>query len=106
MTGRDNVLSQLRQQGFTLAGRPVPYHTAEELEAVLGRLRQPFEKHHMHYELSFPDSSENRLQILRVLLAEHLAEVPLQPALDLFHPYAHLGKVTIHTGHGLYAIRR
>jgi hypothetical protein len=106
MTGRDNLLSQLRQYGFTLAGRPVPYHTAEELEAVLGRLRQPFEKHHVHYELTFPDSPENRLQILRLLLAEQMAEVPQQPALDLFHPYAHLGKVTIHTGHGLYAIRR
>jgi SAM-dependent methyltransferase len=106
MAGRDNLLSQLRQHGFSLLGKPVPYHTAEELEAVLGRLRQPFEKHHLHYDLAFPDSPENRLEVLRVLFTAHLDQLPRQQALALFNPYAQLGKVTIHTGHGLYAIRR
>ena len=55
--------------------------------------------------LSFPDTVENRLTILRFLLSEHLAAMPRGEVLDLFEPYTAVGRVEIHTGHVQYYLR-
>jgi trans-aconitate 2-methyltransferase len=106
IAGLDNALVQFWVEAFRLLGRPVPYHTAEDVEAGLRRLGWPFEKQRVQYDLVFPDSEENRLKILRFLLAEHLAELPRRAVLDLFAPYVRAGQVVIRTGNEQFAARR
>jgi SAM-dependent methyltransferase len=106
IAGLDNALVRFWVESFRLLGRPMPYHTAEDVEACLRRLGRPFEKHHVHYDLTFPDSEEDRLKILRFLLAEHLPDLPRQAALDLFAPYVQRGQVVIRTSNEQFVVRR
>jgi trans-aconitate 2-methyltransferase len=75
IAGADNPLIQLWTIGFTMLGRPVPYYTSEDVESSLMRMGSRFRKTKSHYQLQFPDSSENRLKILRFLFGEHLDEI-------------------------------
>lgn len=45
------------------------------------------------YELSFPDSDENRMRIIRFLLADHLAQMPQQPLLERFDQFSRAGRM-------------
>ena len=71
VAGRDNALVDLWFRGFPLVGRPVPYHTAEDVGEALGRRGRAFERRDVHYDLNFPDTEANRLKILRFLFGEH-----------------------------------
>jgi trans-aconitate 2-methyltransferase len=106
IAGLDNPLVQVWVRSFALLGKPVPYHTAEDVESALNRLGVPFEKQRVGYDLAFDDSEENRLKILRFLLAEHLAELPPQAALDQLAPYSTGGRIVIATGNEQFAIRK
>jgi SAM-dependent methyltransferase len=105
IAGRDNALVDLWFRGFPLIGRPVPYQTAEAVEAALSRLGLPFERQEVHYDVSFPDTEENRLKILRFLFGEHLAVLPRAAILAFFDPYAAAGRIEMHTGNRQYYVR-
>jgi SAM-dependent methyltransferase len=102
---RSNALIEFWTRGFGLLGREIPYNISEDVEAALEQLGAAYEKQQVPYELIFPDSEENRMRIIRFLLAEHLAEMPLGPLLDLFDQYAHSGGINIRTTCDHYAIR-
>ncbi len=105
IAGLDNPLIQVWVRSFALLGKPVPYHTAEDVEACLRRLGAPFEKRRVRYDLAFDDTEENRLKILRFLLSEHLAETPRQVALDQLAPHAAGGRISIATGNEQFVVR-
>lgn len=95
---RRNVLIQIWLRAFAILGIPLPHHTAEDVIAVLDRLKQPYSTSEVRYTLRFPDSEENRLKILRFLLAEYLPKLPRETMLGLFDPFARSGDVEIETG--------
>jgi len=97
IAGHDNPLIQFWVAAFAMLGRPVPYHTAESVAAVLDRHHITAATNTVPYDLVFPDSPENRARILRFLLAEHYALLPGADLLRLFDPYASSGTITIKT---------
>jgi hypothetical protein len=56
--------------------------------------------------LTFPDSEENRVRIIRFLLADHLASMPLRPLLGLFDRHSQAGQIHIQTSSDHFTIRR
>ncbi|REK17442.1 MAG: methyltransferase domain-containing protein [Planctomycetota bacterium] len=105
IAGRDNVLIQIWATGFGLIGRDIPYYTAEDVQAALADLGVPFEQESVPYRIAFPDTEENRLRIIRFLLANHLTEIPLPPLLVLFDPYASGGAIEIETASDHFTVR-
>jgi hypothetical protein len=75
------------------------------VEAALQQLGAAYRKQEVPYQLAFPDTEENRMRILRFLLANHLGQIPPRPLLGLFDQYAHSGWITIHTASDHYTIR-
>ena len=78
---RTNALIEFWIAGFKLLGREVPYNTSEDIERALQASGAQYEKRPVAYHLSFPDTEENRMRIIRFLLADHLAHMPLAPLL-------------------------
>jgi trans-aconitate 2-methyltransferase len=105
IAGRDNAIVDFWFRGFPLIGRPVPYQTAEVVEAALSRLGRPFERREVRYDVGFPDTEENRLKILRFLFGEHLAILPRAEILAAFDRYAVAGRIEMHTGNRQYYVR-
>jgi SAM-dependent methyltransferase len=105
IASRTNALVQIWIAGFGLLGKEIPYNTSEDVEACLQHSGIVVQKRQVPYELAFPDSEENRMRILRFLLAEHLAQLPQRPLLDLFDRYARSGWIRIDTGSDHYMIR-
>jgi SAM-dependent methyltransferase len=106
MAGQRNGLIQFWNACFALLGLPVPFHTSEDLEAALARRGQKYDKEDVHYDLSFADSAEHRLSILRFLLGSYFQRVPRQAMLDLFDPYAAGGRIAMRLVHEHFAVRR
>ncbi|WP_442499306.1 class I SAM-dependent methyltransferase [Methylobacter sp. sgz302048] len=106
IAGQKNRLIQFATYCFTLINMPYPYHTAEDFEASLDRQGEVYRKQAMHYELAFPDAEENRLKIMRFLMGDYFDEIPRQPMMDLFSPYARAGRIAIKTGHEQFVIQR
>jgi trans-aconitate 2-methyltransferase len=100
-----NALIEFWMAGFGLLGREIPYNTSEDVEAGLQQLGAANQKQEVAYQLAFPDTEENRMRILRFLLAEHLAQMPLRPLLDLFDRYALSGWIRIRTASDHFTIR-
>src|SRR5262249_244122 len=92
---RTNALIRFCITGFRSLGREIPYNPSEDVEAALQGLGAAYQKQPVAYHLTFPDTEENRMRILRFLLAEHLAQMSHRPLLDLFDPYAHSGRIRI-----------
>jgi trans-aconitate 2-methyltransferase len=105
IAGRDNALVDLWFRGFPLIGRPVPFHTAEDVEAALDGLGVAFERRDVRYELNFPDTEGNRLKVLRFLFGDHLAGLPGAELLGFFEPYVSAGRVEMRTGNVQYYVR-
>ena len=105
IAARTNALFPFWVCGFHLLGREVPYNTSEDVEAGLRLLGAAYRKQQVAYQLAFPDTEENRMRILRFLLADHLAQIPHRPLLDLFDPYASSGWITMQTASDHYTIR-
>ena len=92
-------------RGFGFLGREIPYNISEDVEGSLEQLGAAYRKTQVPYELIFPDTDENRMRIIRFLLAEHLAEIPHRPLLDLFDQYADSGRIHIRTSCDHYTVR-
>jgi trans-aconitate 2-methyltransferase len=105
IAGRTNALIQFWITGFGLLGMEIPHHTSEDVEAALQELGANYEKLPVPYELTFPDSKENRMRIIRFLLAQHLAKIPHDPLLELFDQYADAGRINMHTASDHFTIR-
>jgi trans-aconitate 2-methyltransferase len=106
IASRTNMLIEIWITGFRLLGREIPYHTSEDVEAALRRLGVDYQKQQVAYELKFDDTVENRMRIIRFLLADHLAEMPQPPLLDLFDRHSHAGEIDLQTASDHYTIRR
>jgi hypothetical protein len=104
IAARTNALVEFWISGFGLLGREVPYYTSEDVEASLHELGTAYQKHAVDYQLAFPDTEGNRMRILRFLLAEHLAQMPRRPLLDLFDRYVHSGRIHIQTASDHFTI--
>jgi trans-aconitate 2-methyltransferase len=102
---RTNALIEFWVAGFRLLGREVPYNTSEDVEADLRHFGAAYRKEAVAYCLEFPDTEVNRVRILRFLLAEHLAQMPHRPLLDLFDRYARSGWVKIRTASDHFTVR-
>jgi SAM-dependent methyltransferase len=105
IASRRNALYEFWRRGFDLLGREIPYNTSEDVEAGLKELGAAYQKQEVPYQLTFPDTEENRMRVLRFLLAENLAPLPHRPLLDLFNRYAHAGWIRIQTASDHYTIR-
>ena len=105
VAGQTNALIEFWNVGFRLLGREIPYHTSEDVQAALGKLGAGYEKQEVAYELAFTDTEENRMRIIRFLLADHLAEIPRGPLLELFDRYSHAGRIEIRTASDHYIVR-
>lgn len=106
IAGFDNMLCGLWKIGFALLGKPVPYHTAEDVEAELQRDSLAFRRTESPYLLRFPDTDENRQKILRFLFGDYLAAIGPQHMLEEFDRYVFEGHVEIHTHSYHYAVDR
>lgn len=94
---RANALIEFWIVGFKLLGRDVPYSTSEDVERALRAIGASCRKHPVPFELTFPDTEENRMRIIRFLLADHLAHMPLPPLMTLFDRYSNAGQIEIRT---------
>lgn len=102
---RSNPLIEFWIRGFDLLGREFPYNLSEDVASALKELGAAYRKQPVPYELIFPDSEENRMRIIRFLLAEHLAAMPRRPLLELFDQHADGGWIKIRTECDHYTIR-
>jgi SAM-dependent methyltransferase len=105
IAAQTNALVEFWISGFRLLGREVPYNTSEDVEASLHEMGTAYQKQQVAYQLAFPDTDVNRMRILRFLLAEHLAQMPHRPLLDLFDRYAGSGWIQIQTASDHFTIR-
>jgi trans-aconitate 2-methyltransferase len=105
IAARTHALFEFWITGFRLLGREVPYNTSEDVEACLHELGTAYQKDTVPYQLAFPDTDVNRMRILRFLLADHLAQMPHPPLLDLFDRYARSGWIQIQTASDHFTIR-
>ena len=105
IAGRANALIQFWIAGFGLLGREIPYNTSEDVEAALRDLGARYAKHEVAYELTFPDTEQNRMHIFHFLLADYLASMPRKPLLDLFDPYTKDGRIEIRTASDHFTIQ-
>lgn len=106
IAGRSNALIDFWTVGFGLLGREIPYNTSEDVETALHMLDVNYAKQAVPYELTFPDTEENRMRIIRFLLADHLASMPLRPLLDLFDRHSQAGQIHIQTSSDHFTVRR
>lgn len=104
MAGQENTLIQFWNRSFALIGQPVPFHTAEDLQASLDAQGIPCRRQPVRYQLAFDDSAENRLRIMRFLLGEYFAQMPRPALLALFDPYAAAGRVEMHVVHEQFMV--
>lgn len=105
IAGRVNPLIGVWFTAFELLDRDVPYHISEDVERELRQLGVEYLKEQVPYVLTFADSVENRTRIIRFLLADHLARLPMEPLLALFDPYVRDGQVVVHGGSDHYVVR-
>jgi SAM-dependent methyltransferase len=105
LAGQDNLLIQFWHHCFGLIGKAVPYHTAEELEAVLLNQRVAHRTENVTYKLAFPDSEENRLRIMRFLLGSYFNDVPRTEMLAAFDRHRDGGSITTRISHKHFIVR-
>jgi SAM-dependent methyltransferase len=105
IASRTNALIEIWITGFGLLGRDIPYYTSEDVERALEELGAAYEKQQVTYELEFPDTEENRMRIIRFLLADHLAQIPHRPLLELFDQHSRSGRIDIRTASDHFTIR-
>lgn len=106
IAGRDNALIAFWLAAFAWLGRPVPHHIAEDVAAALERLGTRYERRSVPYRLEFDDSAANRLKIVRFLLADYLAELPVERLLAMFDPFVCGDRIAIETACEQFSIGR
>ncbi len=105
IAARNNALVEIWLNAFRLLGKECPYNTSEDVEANLLQLGAVYDKQEVPYEMTFADSEENRMRILRFLLADHLAQMPRQPLLDMFDRYLNSGTINMRTASDHFTVR-
>jgi SAM-dependent methyltransferase len=105
IAGRTNSLIEFWIAAFRQLGREIPYNVAEDVEAALQELGANYAKRSVAYELAFDDTEENRLRILRFLLADYLPLLPRELLLGLFDRYARGGRIEIRTASEHFSVR-
>jgi SAM-dependent methyltransferase len=105
MAGRTNVLTGFWDIAFETVGLGIPYHRSEDLEASFDRAAIDFRRDDVTYRLRFPDSTDNRMKILRFLLADHLSDVPEVPLLEHFNRWRCGDEIVIDITHHHYVVR-
>lgn len=105
IAGQTNSLIEFWTAAFRYLGREVPYNVAEDLEAALQEIGARYAKRSVEYELAFDDTEENRLQILRFLLADYLPLLPRELLLGLFDRYSRAGRIEIRTASEHFVVR-
>lgn len=106
MAGPGNHLNEVWAWAFGLLGEPIPYHDATTLSRILTDLGVSFETRDVAIETSFPDTAENRLRIIRFLTGKHFADLPKEPMLAIFDPYAVHGCVRMPSIHQHFVVRK
>jgi SAM-dependent methyltransferase len=106
IAGRTNVLIEFWIASFKLLDREIPYNTSEDIEVALQALNANYEKCRVPNELSFSDSVENRMRIIRFLLADRLTQMPQQLLLEWFDQFSRAGRIEIRTETDHYTLRR
>jgi len=104
IAARSNALIQFWLTGFQLLGQEVPYHVSEDVDAALREIGANYQREAVPYELTFPDTEENRMRIIRFLLAEHLADMPLAPLMEIFDKYNRAGMIEMKTASEHYRV--
>ena len=69
IAGYTNALIEFWITGFRLISRGVPYNTSEDVETSLRHLGANYQKQPVSYEVKFQDTQENRMRMIRFLLA-------------------------------------
>jgi SAM-dependent methyltransferase len=105
IAGRTNAFFEFWSTGFGGLGREIPYNISEDVAAALARLNVSYEKELVPYRLSFVDTEQKRLKLIRFLLAEHLAPMPLDPLMALFDKYSRGDRIEIETACDHYVVR-
>ena len=106
IAGGTNRLFEFWLAGFGEIGREIPYNTAEDVEAWLAKLNVPFDKQLIPYRLEFADTRDNRLKMIRFLLAEHLTEMRVAPLLARFDKYSRAERIVIETTCEHFVVRK
>jgi len=105
IAGQTNALIELWVVGFELLNQEIPYNMSEDVEFALQELGADIEQQPIAYELTFPDTEENRMKIIRFLMANHLTPTLHRPLLDLFDKYHNDGRIVIRTTSDHFTIR-
>jgi SAM-dependent methyltransferase len=105
IAARTNPLIEFWIAAFRLLGREIPYNTSEDVAAALQELGADYQKQQVAFELTFPDTEENRMHIIRFLLADHLAQLPLRLLLEWFDRHHHSGRIEIRMASEHFTIR-
>ncbi len=105
IAGYTNALIEFWITGFGLIGREIPYNTSEDVETALRDLGANYQKQQVPYEVKFQDIQENRMRMVRFLLADHLRDMPHEPLLDMFDKYSHAGQIEFHLVCDHYMLR-
>lgn len=104
--GRGNGMNSIVFAAFDHLDRKSPYHYSEDTAPLLKELEIPHRVELVRSLLDFPDSREGRLAILRFLLSEHLAELPLETALSWFEPFLAEGRIRIPSADELFVVEK
>ncbi|MCS6852179.1 MAG: class I SAM-dependent methyltransferase [Gemmataceae bacterium] len=105
IAAQDSTLIQLWNRWYARIGKQVPYHTAEDVEAVLGQLPVRVLKERVDFDLVFPDTEENRLKIVRFLMGHDWSALPRDEALAPFDSYSSGGQIAIRSGQPHFVVR-
>lgn len=106
LAGTENQLLRFWNLGYGLLQRPVPYSTGNDLQDWLQQQNQPYEQLARHYELTFPDSRENRLKIIRFLMGQDYDHRLQAPLLAEFEPFTNAGQIKMPIRHEHYIVRK
>ena len=86
--GKENALYGLVELGFRSIGREVPYHLTEQMAGALDQLGVAYEIEPVPHRVSFPDSEENRLKLVRFLMTDTFAQIDPAPLVQTFDRFA------------------
>ena len=103
--GKANALTDMIEMAFESIGKPNPYHLTERMEAALRELGVCYELEAVPHGVSFPDSEENRMKLIRFLLTDYFAQVPHEPLLRFFDAFAKEGRIEMQTQCEHFVIR-
>jgi SAM-dependent methyltransferase len=99
MAGQDNTLIQFWNRAFALIGQPVPFNTAEDVQASLDVLGAPSRMQRVSYKLAFSDSEQHRLHILRFLFGDWFEQMPRSVLVAMFDAFSDGNTVAMQLAH-------